>query len=155
MQIADFFTAMLVVDRRRFPRSQVVLGNALAREVVLRITSACRCQEVGSRWRTAFRIFLVPPKKPPQPNQLPSAKKAFLPSQYIILTQLLTKSLPCLPYEIALISAIRTFSLLPRNSRESLLTTKDPTSRHARKFKSRQRFSSGRYQTLLKTLFAI
>src|SRR6266478_3446752 len=55
-----------------------------------------------ARRLTASSILLVPPKIPPQPRRLPSAKKAVervSPSPYSTLTQLFTKSLPCFPYE--------------------------------------------------------
>jgi hypothetical protein len=41
----------------------------------------------GSRRETVFKILLVPPKIPPQPSKLPSAKKAVLPRSRHLLSR--------------------------------------------------------------------
>ena len=69
-----------------------------------------------ARRLTASSILLVPPKIPPQPRRLPSAKKAVervSPSPYSTLTQLFTKSLPCFPYETLRTFVITKDSFLP------------------------------------------
>src|SRR4051794_25986364 len=49
---------------------------------------------------------------------------------------------------------MRTFSFFPLNSKESSFTTRVPASRIASIFRSRQRFSAGRYQMLRKVIVA-